>query len=74
MNLYIIEGVLCDYTSGMVVIAAENINRCRELFVAEFESGDLLAELDEAILFGTYKVLSVNNQPEGIVSYMHGGG
>ena len=74
MNLYIIEGVLNDYTSGMVVIAAENINRCRELFMSEFESGDLLAELDEAILFGNYKVLSVNNHPEGIVSYMHGGG
>jgi len=74
-NLYIIEEVLSDYTSGMVVIAAENLDRCRELFIAEF--GDVyytVREYDEAIRLGNYKVLSVNNQPEGVVSFVYGGG
>ena len=75
MNLYIIEEVLSDYTSGLVVIAAENLERCRELFIAKF--GDLyytVREYDEAIRLGNYKVLSVANQSEGVVSYVYGGG
>jgi hypothetical protein len=75
MNLYIIKEVLSDYTSGLVVIAAENLERCRELFIAEF--GDLyytVREYDEAIRLENYKVLPVANQSEGVVSYVYGGG
>jgi hypothetical protein len=75
MNLYIIEDVLSDYTFGMVVIAAPSLERCRELFIAEFgifESRVL--EYDNAIKNDAYKVLSVANQSEGVVSYVHGGG
>ena len=75
MNLYIVEEVLSDYTSGLVVIAAENLKRCRELFIAKF--GDVyytVREYDEAIRLGNYKVLSVANQSEGVVSYVYGGG
>ena len=76
-NLYIINEVLGDYTDGMVVIAAASLERARELFVAEFRSGQYdngEAEFDEAIKSGAYKVLQVVGQDEGIVSYMYGGG
>ena len=32
MNLYIINNVLSDYTSGMAAIAAESKEQCREFF------------------------------------------
>jgi hypothetical protein len=74
MNLYIIEEVLSDYTCGMVVIAAENLERCRELFIAEFGDGHYTVwEYDEAIRLENYKVLSVANHSEGVVSYVYGG-
>jgi hypothetical protein len=76
MNLYIIKEVLSLYHhhTGLVVIAAENLERCRELFIAKF--GDVyytVREYDEAIRLGNYKVLSVANQSEGVVSYVYGG-
>ena len=77
MNLYIIEDILSDYTFGMAVIAAPSLERCRELFVAEFiaySDARELSEYDNAIENGAYKVLSVVGQPEGVVSYVHGGG
>ena len=72
MNLYIINEVLSDYTSGMVVIAAPSLKRCRELFVEEFKWH--LDEFDTSIKDGNYKVLQVVDQPEGVVSYVYGGG
>jgi hypothetical protein len=33
MNLYIINNILSDWTSGMVVLAAESKDHARELFV-----------------------------------------
>lgn len=79
LNLYIINEVLYDYTDGMVVIAAASLERARELFVAQFgsASGVLdreLSEFDAAIESGAYKTLQVVGQPEGIVSYVFGGG
>jgi hypothetical protein len=74
MNLYIISEVLSDYTSGMVVIAAESLDRCRALVQAQWSSDSILKEFDAAIKDGEYKVLEVQNQEEGIVSYVFGGG
>ena len=37
MNIYVINEVLIDYSSGMAVIAASDLARCRELFLAEFD-------------------------------------
>lgn len=75
MNLYIISEVLSDYTDGMAVIAAPSLDRCRELFIQEFSDNSyLLEEYDDAISRGTYKVLNVQGQQEGIVSYVFGGG
>ena len=36
MNLYILNDVLYDYTSGMCVIVAESMKQCEELFIEEF--------------------------------------
>ena len=77
INLYIINEVLYDYTDGMVVIAAASLERARELFCAEFGSGlynNGEDEFDAAIKRECYKVLQVVGQPEGIVSYVYGGG
>ena len=70
-NLYIINEVLSDYTPGMAVIVAPSLERCRELFAEEF---DCLGEYDDAIKDGDYKVLEAINTPEGIISYVYGGG
>jgi len=75
INLYIINEVLYDYTAGMVVIAAASLERARELFAADFEcSSSSLDEFDSAIASGAYKTLQVVGQPEGVVSYVYGGG
>ena len=72
VNLYIIDEVLSDYTSGMVVIAAENIDDAREMYSESFD--DPISEFDRAIAKGSYKVVEGVNHPEGVVSYVYGGG
>ncbi len=75
LNLYIINEVLYDYTDGMVVIAAASLERARELFAAQFGSEEReLGEFDAAIKRDAYKTLQVVGQPEGVVSYVYGGG
>ncbi len=69
MNLYIINNVLSDYTSGMVVIAAESKEMCRELFVKEFS--DYHAE--EFDKYATFTVIEGANHAAGIVDYVYGG-
>ena len=76
MNLYIIREVLCDYTPGMVVIAAVSMERCRELFLDQFDSGfddRNESEFDAAVENGQYTVLRVVDREEGIVDYVPGG-
>ena len=74
INLYIINEVLSDYTSGMVVIAAENIDRAREIFVDNAEFDGNLREFNNATAKGHYKTIEGVNHPEGVVSYVYGGG
>jgi len=69
MNLYIINDILSDYTSGMVVIAAESKDMCREFFIKEF--GDYYVE--EFDKYATFTVIEGVNHPAGIVDYVHGG-
>ena len=71
MNLYIINEILCDYTSGMVVIAAESKEQCRALFIEEF--GDWYAK-DYASELTKFTVIEGVNHPAGIVDYVYGGG
>ena len=80
-NLYIINGVLSDYTYGMVVIAAPTLERCREIFVEEFGNScssstinNLMIEYDYAIKSEDFKVIEAVNYPEGVVSHVYGGG
>ena len=73
MHLYIINEVLTDFTSGMAVIAAPSIMRCRELFELEFNSYSM-EEFDTAINNNDYQVIMNVEHPEGIVSYVYGGG
>jgi hypothetical protein len=71
MNLYIINDVLSDYTSGMVVIAAESKEQCRELFLKEF-SGEYHA--DEFDKYAYFTIIEGVNHPAGVVDYVYGGG
>ena len=73
MNLYIIMDVLFDYTSGMVVIAAVSLERCRELFSEELGGCGGMNDFDEAIKNGRYSVYQVVDQEEGVQDYVYGG-
>jgi hypothetical protein len=78
MNLYILNEVLYDYTSGMAVIAAECTEHCRQIFIEEFgfcpgdktRNEELQKEFDTADV----KVIENVNHPSGVVSYVYGGG
>jgi hypothetical protein len=70
MNLYIINEVLSDYTSGMCVIAAESKESAREFFIAQF--GDYHA--DDFDKYGKFIVIEDVKHPAGIVAYEYGGG
>ena len=74
MNLYIINEVLADYTAGMVVIAAESIDRAREIFTDNEQFVGELDDFNAATMAGKYKVIENVNHPEGVVSYVYGGG
>ena len=75
-NLYIIEGVLSDYTYGMAVIAAPTLERCREIFAEEYVPvfPSCMIEYDVAIKDEDYTVIEAVNHPEGIVAHVVGGG
>ena len=81
MNLYILNDVLYDYTSGMAVIAAECTEHCRQIFIDEFgypgdndyaktRNEELQKDFDTADV----KVIENVNHPAGVVSYVYGGG
>ena len=70
MNLYIINDVLSDYTAGMVVIAAESKEQCREIFIKEFCE----YYADEFDRFARFTVIENVNHSAGIVDYVYGGG
>ena len=76
-NLYIVEEVLSDYTSGMVVMIASNLDECRSMFIEELGcsySDFWVNEYDKAIEKKKYKVIPVSdNEETRIVSYAHGG-
>jgi hypothetical protein len=78
MNLYIINDVLYDYTSGMCVIAAESLPRCEQIFMKEFAPGES-AYIKENMQkdFNTSEIKVIENVPyekEEVISYVYGGG
>ena len=85
MNLYILNDVLYDYTSGMAVIAAESMEQCNQIFIEKFgRSGDndiindyaktRNEELQKEFDTADFKVIENVNHPAGVVSYVYGGG
>jgi hypothetical protein len=74
-NLYIISKVLFDYSGGIVIIIATNLDECRSLFTEKFPNSECVEEFDGAIEGNYYKVIPVNDNEESrIVEYLHGGG
>lgn len=74
MNLYIINDVLYDYTAGMVVIAAESMPHCEQIFMEEFGTGYYKEERQKEFNTSGIKVIENVNHPAGVVSYVYGGG
>ena len=77
MNLYILNDVLYDYTSGMCVIAAESMPHCEQIFMKEF--GDSISDYikeckQKEFNLAGIKVIENVNHPAGVVSYVYGGG
>jgi hypothetical protein len=70
MNLYIINEVLSDYTSGMVVIAAESKEQCREFFIKEFSE----YHAEEFDKYAKFTVIENVQHSAGVVDYVYGGG
>ena len=76
MNLYILNDVLYDYTSGMVVIAAESMEQCGQIFIEKFATGSDYSNKERQREFDTadFEVIENVNHPAGVVSYVYGGG
>ncbi len=70
MNLYILEGVLADYTGGMAVIAAPTEERAWDILREEFN----VSVSHEKFNCEDVKVIEGVNHAEGVVSHMYGGG
>ena len=78
MNLYILNDVLHDYTSGMCVIVAESMKQCEELFIEKFafvhSHGSIVSKVQEDFKTAEIQVIENVNYPSGVVSYVYGGG
>ena len=76
MNLYILNDVLYDYTSGMAIIAAESTEQCGQIFIEKFGTGSDYSNKERQREFDTadFKVIENVNHPAGVVSYVYGGG
>lgn len=73
MNLYVFTDVLCDYTPGMCVIAAETYERAVEIGNAEWGDDHDSDDRFEDAPYAEYRL----NEPdlvEGIQDYVYGGG
>ena len=70
MNLYILNEVLSDYTSGMAVIAAESKEHAREIWIKEF--GEYHAsDFDK---YAKFTIIEDVKHPAGLVDHVWGGG
>jgi hypothetical protein len=74
VNLYILNEVLYDYTDGMCVIAAESLPRCEQIFMKEFANDYSKECRQKEFNKAPIKVIENVNHPEGVVSYVYGGG
>ena len=75
MFLCIINEVLWDFTPGMVIIAAENLDQAREIFVRELDRDD--SEFNRSVSKGKYRVLQLDenaHREPGLIDHVWGGG
>jgi hypothetical protein len=75
MFLYIFNDVLCDYTPGMAIIASENLDEAKAIFIREFDREEY--EIDRVIRQGKYKVLRLDenvHRESGLIDVVWGGG
>jgi hypothetical protein len=70
MNLYILNEVLSDYTSGMAVIAAESKDAARAIWIEKFGA----YHADDFDKYAEFTVIEGVNHPVGLVAHVFGGG
>ena len=75
-NIYVLNGVLSDYSQGMAVICAQNLTRCREIYRDNFVigrgTGMYLEQYDRSIEIGAFRVIEdATDQPEGVISCVY---
>jgi hypothetical protein len=71
MKLYIISDVLRDYSAGMVVIAANDLEDCRNIYQEKFGTA---YDFDQSIKKEYYTELNVSDVNPGVIDYVYGGG
>ena len=82
MKLFIINGVLSNRGSGLVIIKAESLDKARDLFAKKFVGPDAWdsiykPDFDIAVKKERYKVLDLadtDQEPAGFVQIRFGGG
>ena len=81
MTLYILNDVLYDYTTGeglSVVLAAESMEQCKELFMERFcycgASDSVKRACEEDFNTAYVKVVEGVDHVAGVVSYVYGRG
>ena len=47
MKTFVAEGILCDYTCGMVVVTAENLEHAKQIIDDKFEFDSVKNEIKE---------------------------
>jgi hypothetical protein len=70
MKLFIIKDILTATHSGMVIIAANNKDECREIFLKEFDGNDFYEEEFDNADFQVIE--SVGIDEPCLVSHMYG--
>jgi hypothetical protein len=80
MNLYTLNDVLYDYATGeglSVVLAAESMEQCKELFMEQFcysgASDSVKRGYEEDFNTADVKVVEGVDHVAGVVSYVYGG-
>lgn len=75
MNLYILNDVLYDYTSGMCVIAAESQEHCEQIFMEEFAVSEYSKkQRQDEFNDARFTVIENVQHSAGVVAYEYGGG
>lgn len=76
MNLYILHNVLYDYSAGMAVICAKDLDQCKELFLTLANGNQYREEMETEwnnLCDDDIIVIKNVDREAGVVTYIGGG-